>query len=476
MARDAPRIGIFGGTFDPIHNGHLQVAEEVRRALQLDRLLMVVANEPWQKQDRPVTPAEDRYAMVVAALVDHPGLEPSRMELDRGGPSYTVETVRELLAEQPDAEHFVVVGADVVGGLSSWHEESALRKLVILAVVDRPGAPAVVTPPGWRTVLVPVESLDVSSTGLRTRLEQGRSVSGTVPESVIRCMARTRSVRYGEMTVRLIPTESGSASPVRVPIQRESSDETVTGPPRVATPGPPNPGTTGTGTAVPTDPVPAAADPPSDGRRALREARSRRRRTALLCAVVLVVCLALTLLIVGLARDRRGTARRRRLARARSDIRPFDRPRSSPDSIRCRHGVRRRQPLTTVSPAPTVATESPDVSGEWVVAAQAADAKSGEDTVILAMGELLGVTDAFVVTSGRNSRQVRTIVDEVERQVKARSGRSPDRVEGLSDAFWVLMDYGDFLVHVFLDEARAFYDLEHLWSDAPRVRWTATAT
>jgi nicotinate-nucleotide adenylyltransferase len=190
VARDAPRIGIFGGTFDPIHNGHLQVAEEVRRALRLDRLLMVVANEPWQKQDRPVTPAEDRYAMVVAALADHPGLEASRMELDRGGPSFTVDTVRELLAEEPDAELFVVVGADVVGGLSSWREESALRELVILAVVDRPGAPAVVTPPGWRTVLVPVEPLDVSSTGLRTRLEQGGSVSGTVPESVIRCMAQ----------------------------------------------------------------------------------------------------------------------------------------------------------------------------------------------------------------------------------------------------------------------------------------------
>jgi ribosome-associated protein len=130
--------------------------------------------------------------------------------------------------------------------------------------------------------------------------------------------------------------------------------------------------------------------------------------------------------------------------------------------------------LTTVSPAPTIATVPPEVSGEWLVAARAADAKSGADTVILAMGELLGVTDAFVVTSGRNSRQVRTIVDEVERQVKTQSGRSPDRVEGLSDAFWVLMDYGDFLVHVFLDEARAFYDLEHLWSDAPRIGWTPT--
>jgi ribosome-associated protein len=132
--------------------------------------------------------------------------------------------------------------------------------------------------------------------------------------------------------------------------------------------------------------------------------------------------------------------------------------------------------LTTMSPAPITAAESPDVSGEWVVAARAADAKSGRDTVILAMGELLGVTDAFVVTSGRNARQVRTIVDAVEREVKMTGGRSPDRVEGLSDAFWVLMDYGDFLVHVFLDEARAFYDLEHLWSGAPRIPWMAATT
>jgi len=114
---------------------------------------------------------------------------------------------------------------------------------------------------------------------------------------------------------------------------------------------------------------------------------------------------------------------------------------------------------------------SPDLAS----AARAADAKSGEETVILAMGDLLGVTDAFVVTNGRNTRQVKTIVDEVEHQVKVASGRSPVRVEGLADAYWVLMDYGDFLVHVFMDEARSFYDLEHLWTDAPRVPWTAAA-
>jgi ribosome-associated protein len=127
--------------------------------------------------------------------------------------------------------------------------------------------------------------------------------------------------------------------------------------------------------------------------------------------------------------------------------------------------------LTSTSALPAAAPAEPVVPEECLVAARAADAKSGEDTAILAMGELLGLTDAFVITSGRNSRQVKTIVDEVERQVKVASGRGPVRVEGLDDARWVLMDYGDFLVHVFLDEARRFYDLEHLWSSAPRMAW-----
>ena len=133
--------------------------------------------------------------------------------------------------------------------------------------------------------------------------------------------------------------------------------------------------------------------------------------------------------------------------------------------------------MTSLSPMPVIrdeghtVPEEPRVSEACIVAARAADAKSGEDTAILSMGELLGVTDAFVITSGRNVRQVRSIVDEVELRVKALGGRPPVRVEGLDDARWVLMDYGDFLVHVFVDEARHFYDLEHLWLDAPRVEW-----
>ncbi len=184
-----PRIGLFGGTFDPIHRGHVEVAEAVHDALGLDRMLVVVANEPWQKQDRPVTAAEDRYAMVVAALADRPGLEPSRIEIDRGGPSYTVDTVRELGARVPGAAIVVVVGADVVAALDTWREHEALRDLVTLAVVDRPGAPVVDPPPGWAFVHVAVAPVDVSSTELRARLEAGEPVEDAVPDAVIRCLS-----------------------------------------------------------------------------------------------------------------------------------------------------------------------------------------------------------------------------------------------------------------------------------------------
>jgi ribosome-associated protein len=104
-------------------------------------------------------------------------------------------------------------------------------------------------------------------------------------------------------------------------------------------------------------------------------------------------------------------------------------------------------------------------------AAESADAKSGHETVMLAMTELFGVVDAFVITSASNTRHVRTLVEEIERAVKEAHDVSPLRIEGLGDATWVLMDYGDFIAHVFLQETRDYYDLEHLWSGAPRVSW-----
>lgn len=127
--------------------------------------------------------------------------------------------------------------------------------------------------------------------------------------------------------------------------------------------------------------------------------------------------------------------------------------------------------MTTTRRAPDL-----DEVRSWAaIAARAADSKKGDDTVVLEVGSIIAITDAFVITSGTNTRQVRTIADEIEEQVKLNGGPAPIRIEGLDDARWVLMDYGDFVVHVFLDEARAYYDLERLWSDAPRLDWAAVA-
>jgi ribosome-associated protein len=110
-----------------------------------------------------------------------------------------------------------------------------------------------------------------------------------------------------------------------------------------------------------------------------------------------------------------------------------------------------------------------------VIAAGAAAAKKAEDTVVLDVGEILAITDAFVITSGTNPRQVRTIVDEIERTLRARESLSPRSIEGRDDASWVLLDYGDVIVHVFLAATRAYYELERLWADAPRVPWERAA-
>ena len=115
---------------------------------------------------------------------------------------------------------------------------------------------------------------------------------------------------------------------------------------------------------------------------------------------------------------------------------------------------------------------TPDQVRQWArTAARAASTKGGEETVIIEVGEVLAITDAFVICSGRNNRQVKTIAEEVEARLKTDGGISPLRVEGKGDSQWVLLDYGDLVVHVFLDEVREYYDLERLWSDAPRLAW-----
>jgi nicotinate-nucleotide adenylyltransferase len=188
------RIGLFGGTFDPIHVGHLVAAVNVRHELNLDRLLLVVANQPWQKEGmRSITPAEDRFAMVEAAVGGVSGLEAARIEIDRGGPSYTADTVSEIAASEPDASLFVVVGADVADVLDTWERGEVIAGLATLVVVNRPGAVRTAPLPAWRVVEVEVPALEVSSTDLRARAADGRPLDYLVPESVVQTI-RTRSL------------------------------------------------------------------------------------------------------------------------------------------------------------------------------------------------------------------------------------------------------------------------------------------
>jgi nicotinate-nucleotide adenylyltransferase len=190
-APDHARLGILGGTFDPVHVGHLVAATWAREALGLERVLLVVANEPWQKTAvRRITPAEDRLAVLGAAVEGVPGLEPCRLEIDRGGPSYTVDTVRELKRLHPDASLHLVVGADVAAELDTWHEIGELAALVRLVIVDRGGVTLGADPEGWRVDRLRIPALDVSSSELRDRLATGRSVDFLIPAAAILCIRR----------------------------------------------------------------------------------------------------------------------------------------------------------------------------------------------------------------------------------------------------------------------------------------------
>ena len=190
------RVGVFGGTFDPVHIGHLAAAVNVRHSLALDRLLLVVANRPWQKAGvRAISPAADRLAMVEAAVADVPGLEASRIEMDRGGPSYTADTLAELQGALPGAVLYLVVGSDVAPELGSWERIDEVRSRSVLVVVRRPRSRPV-TPAGWRTEEVEIPALDISSTDLRQRVAEGRPLDFLVPAPVIRVI-RERGLYAG---------------------------------------------------------------------------------------------------------------------------------------------------------------------------------------------------------------------------------------------------------------------------------------
>ena len=180
------RIGLFGGTFDPPHVGHLVTAVNVRHALNLDIVILMVANDPWQKSGaRDVTTAEDRFAMVEAAVSVVDGVVAGRDEIDRGGPSYTADTLMALAEKHPGAELFTIVGDDAAAGLTSWTRVEQVAEYSQLVVVDRPGV-AVELPKQFNWLRVESPRLEVSSTDLRSRFSDSRPLDYLVTEPVLR--------------------------------------------------------------------------------------------------------------------------------------------------------------------------------------------------------------------------------------------------------------------------------------------------
>jgi nicotinate-nucleotide adenylyltransferase len=180
-----PRTGLFGGTFDPPHNGHLATAAIVRHALGLDEVWLVVAHRPWQKEGtRAISPPAVRLALTGAAVAGVAGLRASAVEIERGGDSYTADTLADLRRDDPDRELLVVVGADAAGGLPTWERAEEVRAGATVVLVDRPGVPATPLPPTWTFVRVEIPRLDISSTDLRRRVREGEPIDGLVPAAV----------------------------------------------------------------------------------------------------------------------------------------------------------------------------------------------------------------------------------------------------------------------------------------------------
>ncbi|MEO8267028.1 MAG: nicotinate-nucleotide adenylyltransferase [Ilumatobacteraceae bacterium] len=189
------RIGLFGGTFDPPHVGHLVTAVNVRHALDLDAVVLMVANSPWQKHGtRAISPAADRLAMVEAAVADVKGLVAGDAEIRRGGPSFTADTLATMVDSYPGAELFTIVGDDAAAGLTTWERHEEVIAQSRLVVVDRPGTP-VELPSGIDWLRVEVPRLEVSSTDLRARVRDGRPLDYLVTEPVLDIIAMRRLYR-----------------------------------------------------------------------------------------------------------------------------------------------------------------------------------------------------------------------------------------------------------------------------------------
>ena len=175
-----------GGTFDPVHHGHLVAASEVAGLFGLDEVVFVPTGQPWQKTERGVSPAEDRYLMTVIATASNPRFSVSRVDLDREGPTYTIDTLADLRRLHPDAELFFITGADALAQIVGWHETDKLFGLAHFVGVTRPGYQlADADLPQGAVSLVEVPALAISSTDCRDRVQRGMPVWYLVPDGVV---------------------------------------------------------------------------------------------------------------------------------------------------------------------------------------------------------------------------------------------------------------------------------------------------
>ncbi|MGV0745703.1 nicotinate-nucleotide adenylyltransferase [Mycolicibacterium sp. XJ870] len=194
------RLGVMGGTFDPIHNGHLVAASEVADLFELDEVVFVPTGQPWQKHDRRVSAAEDRYLMTVIATASNPRFSVSRVDIDRGGATYTKDTLRDLRNLNEDADLYFITGADALGSILSWQNWEDLFSMAKFVGVSRPGyeldgehiAAAVRELPPDALTLVEVPALAISSSDCRARAQKARPIWYLVPDGVVQYVAKRR--------------------------------------------------------------------------------------------------------------------------------------------------------------------------------------------------------------------------------------------------------------------------------------------
>lgn len=185
----APRIGVMGGTFDPIHHGHLVAASEVAQSFDLDEVVFVPTGMPWQKTK--VTEGEHRYLMTVIATASNPRFTVSRVDIDRDGPTYTIDTLRDLKAARPDAELFFITGADAIAQILGWRNHDELWELAHFVAVSRPGhVLSTQGLPSEDVSQLEVPALAISSTDCRARVREGNPVWYLVPDGVVQYIAK----------------------------------------------------------------------------------------------------------------------------------------------------------------------------------------------------------------------------------------------------------------------------------------------